>query len=439
MDDLSDLPNGPSGRRPLKAIDILDYQSKDSRSLLVLFDDGAMGKWADNTIATSDGSDYTMIFYSNEQFGKINIEKYNSKKEKYFLNLQLIIYILSLASYIFIRGNSEFPSFIPSEYNWIVVLIFIPNLFFFWAVTNLFSYTDGDIVVHIINSDPHYFTTLSSSFNIVKTLISNIIVIQLICFYFGYYEASTTFFSDILVILLSLFLFTNLYLRQPIGEINDFIESFRSLHEEINKQKRVENPLLKLLMANESQTLEFKSSLWTQYNESIGMIVKQQTKKMLELEDEVVKTIAAFLNTDGGTLLIGVRDKPRSSGDAIAEIRGVEPDFKWLKKKDVEGYTHALIQIFDNAYSNPLANHNMTISFPEFDGKIICRIDVEALPRKVGQQCYTKTKIETEFGKSDLFFTRTSDTTKNESPRSQYGYIRHHFEGFSGENNLEDN
>lgn len=194
-----------------------------------------------------------------------------------------------------------------------------------------------------------------------------------------------------------------------------------------------------LLKDNESQTLEFKSSLWTQYNESIGMIVKQQTKKMLELEDEVVKTVAAFLNTDGGTLLIGVRDKPRSSGDAIAEIRGVEPDFKWLKKKDVEGYTHALIQIFDNAYSNPLANHNMTISFPEFDGKIICRIDVEALPRKVGQQCYTKTKIETEFGKSDLFFTRTSDTTKNESPRSQYGYIRHHFEGFSGGNNLEDN
>jgi len=34
-----------------------------------------------------------------------------------------------------------------------------------------------------------------------------------------------------------------------------------------------------LLKDNESQTLEFKSSLWTQYNESIGMIVKQQTQE----------------------------------------------------------------------------------------------------------------------------------------------------------------
>jgi hypothetical protein len=210
------------------------------------------------------------------------------------------------------------------------------------------------------------------------------------------------------------------------------------IYEILNSDRFEETSLKELLSSNESQTIEFKSSLWTQYNEATGERVKQQKEKMLELEDEVVKTVAAFLNTDGGTLLIGVKDKPRSSGDAIAEIRGIEPDFKWPKKKDTEGYTHALLQIFKNAYSNPIATHNTTISFPEFEGKIICRIDVEALPRKVGQQCYTKTKIKTEFGKKALFFARISDTTENMSSPSQYGYIRHHFEGYTGENNSED-
>ena len=62
-------------------------------------------------------------------------------------------------------------------------------------------------------------------------------------------------------------------------------------------------------MDNESVNLEFKASLWTQYIGTIQGIGRTTEKKFLKLEDS--KTVAAFLNTEGGTLLIGIKDKPR--------------------------------------------------------------------------------------------------------------------------------
>jgi hypothetical protein len=54
-----------------------------------------------------------------------------------------------------------------------------------------------------------------------------------------------------------------------------------------------------LVQAGESETVEFKSTLrWHLYAERIDK----------EMEHSVLKTIAAFLNADGGTLLVGVSD-----------------------------------------------------------------------------------------------------------------------------------
>lgn len=54
-----------------------------------------------------------------------------------------------------------------------------------------------------------------------------------------------------------------------------------------------------IILAGESKNVEFKSTLrW-------NIRAKQNDEK---IEHEVLKTIAAFLNTDGGTLLVGVED-----------------------------------------------------------------------------------------------------------------------------------
>jgi len=195
--------------------------------------------------------------------------------------------------------------------------------------------------------------------------------------------------------------------------------------------------VIDLLSSNESQSLEFKGSMWTMYKGKNYQAVEEQTKKSFELQDSIVKTIAGFLNTDGGTLLIGVADKPRSSGDEPATVVGIEGDFRWLKmgRQDIEGYSHALSQILNDAFGDESTiKLFVNVTFPEHMGLTLCRIDVRSLPRVINGEIYVKTKT---MGEEEFFF-RASDTTTHASVKSANRYIRHHFEGFSGENNKDD-
>jgi serine/threonine protein kinase len=89
-----------------------------------------------------------------------------------------------------------------------------------------------------------------------------------------------------------------------------------------------------LMAAGESDKIEFKSSLHHPYGPlHPGQALKDAQKI---LRKSVTKTVAAFLNSEGGTLLIGVAD----SGAAL----GIEPDFAYLKqgKQDADGWLLSL-------------------------------------------------------------------------------------------------
>jgi predicted HTH transcriptional regulator len=84
-----------------------------------------------------------------------------------------------------------------------------------------------------------------------------------------------------------------------------------------------------LIAAGESEHTEFKSSLHHPYgppSPDLQRLQAQQAEKEIKkrLQKAITKTIAAFLNTNGGTLLIGVDD----SGTVL----GIEPDFGYLSK-----------------------------------------------------------------------------------------------------------
>jgi hypothetical protein len=72
-----------------------------------------------------------------------------------------------------------------------------------------------------------------------------------------------------------------------------------------------------LIAEGESDELEFKSTLRWDVKES---------KPSKLLEDVIVKTVAAFANVDGGTLIIGVSDG--------GEILGLAQDLQTLKEPD---------------------------------------------------------------------------------------------------------
>lgn len=70
-------------------------------------------------------------------------------------------------------------------------------------------------------------------------------------------------------------------------------------------------PISELIKRGEGHTLEFKETL--EYD-------IEQNRHESSLNKECLKTIAAFLNTDGGTLLIGVKDS--------GEIGGIEREME---------------------------------------------------------------------------------------------------------------
>jgi serine/threonine protein kinase len=103
-----------------------------------------------------------------------------------------------------------------------------------------------------------------------------------------------------------------------------------------------------LIAAGESDAVEFKSSLHHPYGPlplDLQNLQPGQAKKAIKklLWKSVTKTIAGFLNADGGTLLIGVED----SGTVL----GIEPDFEYLRqgKQDADGWLLSLQDVIINA------------------------------------------------------------------------------------------
>jgi serine/threonine protein kinase len=121
-----------------------------------------------------------------------------------------------------------------------------------------------------------------------------------------------------------------------------------------------------LISNGESTRLEFKQTL--QWDKTLQ-------KRNPELLRACVKAVCAFLNGEGGTLLIGVANS--------GEPTGLEDDIRDFKdRKTIDGFESrfrdALVAGLD-----PESSHIVTISFPVVRGVQICRVDVERSPHPV--------------------------------------------------------
>ena len=207
------------------------------------------------------------------------------------------------------------------------------------------------------------------------------------------------------------------------------IEAFFSLTKNKMKKAREDaklkvpkNTIEELISGDETSILEFKASVWTTYNPKTYQLIEEKKDKNLLLQDGIVKSVAGFLNTDGGTLLIGVKDKPLLRGNPVV---GIENDYRFTKKKDRESFHHSLIQLLEDAFERKptVLNFFIDISYPIFNDKQLCRIEVDPLPREEGGELFAKTKT---YG-DEAFFYRTSDTTTDASMISAIRYINKRF------------
>ncbi len=119
------------------------------------------------------------------------------------------------------------------------------------------------------------------------------------------------------------------------------------------------HPILKLISEGEGAKLEFK--------ETLEADAKTGEKNPGVLQS-ALKTVAGFLNAEGGTLLIGVSDK--------GEIKGLERDFKFCHKHDTDGFEQKLRSLITSRFE-PAPIGKINISFETLSEGTICRIAVE--------------------------------------------------------------
>lgn len=163
--------------------------------------------------------------------------------------------------------------------------------------------------------------------------------------------------------------------------------------------------VLDLIAKGESVKVEFKSTA------GFNVKAKQPDPKM---ERIIAKTVAAFLNSDGGTLLIGVADD--------GTVRGLADDFATLKKADRDAFELWLMQTLMNDLEKDAAAQ-LSVTFHAIGdaatgderpgAREVCRVDAAPSPRP-------------RFVKEDAqerFYVRTGNASNALSMKEIFSYF----------------
>jgi type I restriction-modification system DNA methylase subunit len=119
------------------------------------------------------------------------------------------------------------------------------------------------------------------------------------------------------------------------------------------------NPVLELIAKGEGETLELKETFEVDAktgDRNAGVLLA------------ALKTMAAFLNTEGGTMLIGVADS--------GEIRGLAKDYRLCHKHDKDGFEQKIRSLVASHFT-PQPTGKIKISFEQLEDKQVCLISVE--------------------------------------------------------------
>jgi type I site-specific restriction-modification system R (restriction) subunit len=197
---------------------------------------------------------------------------------------------------------------------------------------------------------------------------------------------------------------TNFDLYKRITDDRAFGEAIKNFL--FDQYLRAHRNAEELIKAGESKTLEFKSTLrWS---------LKDERQDDKGVTHAVLKTVAAFLNTEGGDLLIGVADD--------GTIVGVEKD----QLETDDKFMRHLAQVVRNG----LGDRAGTCIDPKtqiVQERTVCMVSCQRSPEPV----FLKWKGMETTPEGD-FFVRSGPGTVKLPPDSSREYIRTRFPAFAG-------
>jgi len=172
-------------------------------------------------------------------------------------------------------------------------------------------------------------------------------------------------------------------------KVNDFLEFFGSPGKKISV-------ISELIHKGENEKAEFKSTLrWD----------IRQNKKNPAIEHAALKTITAFLNSEGGDLLLGVADD--------GTIVGVEPD-GFLNDDKFLLHLWMLIKSSMGKDISPFINTTLE----KFEGKTVCRVSCKRSPKPVFLR---------QSGFDEMFYIRIGPSSGTLDISEALKYIGTHF------------
>ncbi len=166
-------------------------------------------------------------------------------------------------------------------------------------------------------------------------------------------------------------------------------------------ESRKKLSVLDLILEGEHKRLEFKQTFrWDLKKKIINK----------DLERSSMKTIAAFLNSGGGNLLIGIADN--------GTVYGLEDDIATLVRKDKDGFENHFNQVFKTTIGAEFREF-VELSFQNIEEKEVCLVEV----RGAKKPAFLRANGDEEF------FIRTGNTTTPLKISEVNSYIESHWNG----------
>jgi len=177
----------------------------------------------------------------------------------------------------------------------------------------------------------------------------------------------------------------------------------------LGKDTEFESSWIDMINDGENDFVEFNESLrWS-----------DESGDNLKLSESIaLKNIAAFLNSNGGKLFIGVSDE--------GEIKGIEKDYQTFNPKRMKQDKDSFKLHCDNLIRNYLGDiyHTyISIKIETIDEKDVCIVDVSPSSSPVLLH-----NLDKSGKKVEEFYIRRSASTIALSPADMLDYNEHHFQ-----------
>ena len=184
-------------------------------------------------------------------------------------------------------------------------------------------------------------------------------------------------------------------------ELNEFLSNIT-----VTSDENVDTDLIGLIKEGENSGVEFKTTM--RYD-------MRENKVNKKLEEVILKTIAAFSNAEGGTLVMGVDDDQN--------IIGLENDYRTLKNGTKDEFELHLRNLVNNAYGVEFATNSLTVLFPEVEDTEICTVEI-----KQGLKPLYSEVSDKNGNKSKKFYVRSGNSSQEIDITEVASYVNQRFE-----------